>query len=50
MGRLMLNTQISLSVVFEECLHLFHASRLSEFVDVADALEGRLEASDGIED
>lgn len=37
-------------MAFEESLHLLHASWFREFVDVTDTFEGRLEASDSIED
>jgi hypothetical protein len=36
--------------MLEVVVHLLETSRLSKFVDVAHALEGRLECSDSLED
>ena len=41
-------TQIWLSVVFEECLHLLHTRRICEFINIADTFESSLEGTDGV--
>lgn len=42
-------TQISLSVVLQEGVHLFHARRVCKFIYVADVFEGALEGADSVE-
>jgi hypothetical protein len=43
-------TQISLSVVLEEGVHLFHARRVCKFINIADVFEAAPEGAHSVKD